>query len=342
VLAALVLGGSVPAMSSPGGAECTAAEKADAEHALTTYRKRMGADRKAYFRTHKKAAQRKAFLKRQQARLRALQRAASCTVRLPPPPPLPPAPSVLELGPSLAPDDADRVRQGSAIAEAYFKKLGVPDTWRYQLFADGDLETVVAAWVRNGTDEATARRILSGGGALASGTHVYIWTGASGWRASEHPRRVETAVHELFHTAQNLLLGSFADNGPPDRVSPYGPTWLREGSADFVGFSAVADAGVAPWPALRADMIRLMKQQSPGVSLQAVATQGGAAQNGYAAYSVGFTAVDYLAQQKGPASIVEFYRQVGQGKTWQAAFESVFGRSIDAFYAEFEQYRQTL
>jgi hypothetical protein len=62
-------------------ATCTAQEHARRKRAVTTYRKKMPAERAAYFRRHKSAKARKAFVKRQQARLESLQAAARCTVR---------------------------------------------------------------------------------------------------------------------------------------------------------------------------------------------------------------------------------------------------------------------
>jgi hypothetical protein len=56
----------------------------------------MSAQRKAYFRAHTSVELRRAFVRRQRARLRRLQAAAACTVTTPPappePPPAPPAP----------------------------------------------------------------------------------------------------------------------------------------------------------------------------------------------------------------------------------------------------------
>jgi len=68
---------AVPAAS---GVTCTAAQKAARQRALAAYRKRMVRDRKAYFKTHKGERQRGTFVKRQRAKLKSLQRAASCTV----------------------------------------------------------------------------------------------------------------------------------------------------------------------------------------------------------------------------------------------------------------------
>jgi hypothetical protein len=73
-------------------ATCTADEQAANQAALTAYVKRMARDRKAYFRKHHDKAHRQAFVKRQQAKLKALQAAAACQVEAPPPTPPPPPP----------------------------------------------------------------------------------------------------------------------------------------------------------------------------------------------------------------------------------------------------------
>ena len=60
-------------------------------------------------------------------------------------------------------------------------------------------------------------------------------------------------------------------------------------------------------------------------------------------YPLGFMAVDFLVDNFGDLSalpaLVSFYDEIGPGTTWQDAFWSTFGISIDEFYAEFEAYR---
>ena len=72
------------AASSVSGARvaafCTAAEKARRLAALKRHRARMKSDRRAYFRSHPSAKAQRAFVQRQEAKLRALKRAASCRV----------------------------------------------------------------------------------------------------------------------------------------------------------------------------------------------------------------------------------------------------------------------
>jgi hypothetical protein len=58
--------------------------------------------------------------------------------------------------------------------------------------------------------------------------------------------------------------------------------------------------------------------------------------------------VDFLVQHHGGldhgglAALANFWRAIGAGSTWQAAFQSAFGETVDQFYAEFAAYRATL
>src|SRR5438132_943341 len=89
-------------------ASCTAAQQADRQAALRAYQKRMIAQRRAYFRAHTSVKLRRAFVKSQRARLKALQAAAACTV--PPPPIDTTAPAV----PAITGSPANPTKQTSA------------------------------------------------------------------------------------------------------------------------------------------------------------------------------------------------------------------------------------
>ena len=75
--------GAAKDVSGRVAAFCTAAEKARRVAALDRYRAQMKSARRAYFRSHRSATARRAFIERQQTKLRALKRAAGCRV-LPP------------------------------------------------------------------------------------------------------------------------------------------------------------------------------------------------------------------------------------------------------------------
>ena len=89
--------GSVP------GTTCTAAQKAQRQRAVRTYQTKMPPARKAYFKGHKQAKMRAAFVKSQRAKLARLRHAAACVVPQPAPPSPPPATTTTETGPVPAP-----------------------------------------------------------------------------------------------------------------------------------------------------------------------------------------------------------------------------------------------
>jgi hypothetical protein len=68
------------ASSVPVDQACTAVQKAQRQRALASYRRSMAVQRHAFFRAHKGARVRRAFVRGQQAKLRALRRAAACSV----------------------------------------------------------------------------------------------------------------------------------------------------------------------------------------------------------------------------------------------------------------------
>jgi M6 family metalloprotease-like protein len=96
--------------SAPAGdaATCTAAQKAARTQALARFQQTMAGARRAYFRRHKSASQRRKFVLAQQRKLRALRTAAACTV-----PALPPSSSA-SCSPMLAPNE-ENARQGRTI-----------------------------------------------------------------------------------------------------------------------------------------------------------------------------------------------------------------------------------
>ncbi len=95
VVALSILVGAL-AIVAPGDAgnvaTCTPEQKAQAQRAAAAYAKAIPQKRRAYFKTHKSALQRKAFVRAQQAKLRKLRLAAACTVPPTPTPPPPPSP----------------------------------------------------------------------------------------------------------------------------------------------------------------------------------------------------------------------------------------------------------
>jgi hypothetical protein len=80
VAARVATAGVGPSAAAARADSCTAAEKAQRVAGLTKYVAAMTRARRVYFRSHRSAKQRRAFVARQQTKLRALRKAAACAV----------------------------------------------------------------------------------------------------------------------------------------------------------------------------------------------------------------------------------------------------------------------
>lgn len=240
------------------------------------------------------------------------------------------------IGGGVSAEDSALITAGVAVSRAYFLKLGVPLDWRFDLYAEADYEAVVQDEIRLGQSETNARRIWTGGTTADAGRdHVIIWTAQpNGWTNNTTALREKVVVHELFHTVQNYLSRNHAPNEEA--------TWMREGSAEFIGFSAMADAGQGTFASYRQMMLSEMKAQSASVPLNVLENQQQSQTYGYSAYSVGFFAVERLVALKGTGALLEYWKQIGGGKSWQDAFAAAFGQTTDQFSSDFQAYRQSL
>jgi hypothetical protein len=368
LLGLLALFGATQASASVRAtATCTQAQKAARQRALAAYRKRMLGARRAYFKTHKSAKQRIAYVKAQQRKLRALERASACVVVNPdpPPPPLPPLPPAppppgcpeRAVGTFVTNDAAVTQAQLDElssirhnVAEPYLSPLGIlPARIDIRIYADENagaqayaafygmpLSRAQTFWPGQ---VATAGR-ESHCGALA----IFVNASNSWWQSASTADHAKVLTHELYHVAQNELAGTAGVIGQAreDEIPRGGPRWLIEGAAEYAGYAAASKAGMFNWTTVRSE--EQIETKTAPDPLQQFATQTGvttAARPG-AIYPIGFTAVDLLVKKDGLGSLAAFWRAIGAGAAWQDAFQSTFGETVDAFYAEFAAYRSTL
>jgi PKD repeat protein len=402
---------------------CTADQKAAARSALTKYQKQSAKARAAYFKTHKKGADRKKFTKQQQTKLKALRAAAACTVEVEPP--LPPAPPANQPPTAVLTVSATSVTAGDALAFDASTSSDPDGRVVSYAWAFGDGGTATSAstshtYTKAGTftvtvtvtDDkgatATATQAIAAArptttvfdfhfgpgvsdadkasiqaGAQASGrvldslghalmrTPVYVETDARAlaadhvalyggtvdeavtwvqntsafaglhavflnvahrdWTQGAPPaERPITVAHETFHVFQN-------ENFPAPRGASGGASgskWLHEGSAEWWGCYSAGERGPDQ---RRANYVRVVKQ-NPSLTLAAAESQS----VGTEAYGLGYIAVDRLVTQHGVQSLFTFWQLDGSGVPWRDAFVQAFGVSVDAFYADFENFRKTL
>ena len=327
-------------------ASCTAAQQADRQAALKAYQKRMIAQRRAYFRAHSSVKLRRAFVRSQRARLKALQAAAACTV---PPPPVdtgplpapPPGPNTsFTFGSEMSAAAQDEIKGDVAYAmqdEAVL--LGAPLT-SVRTFASSNPDWLADQLCRF---IGAGRNCFSyAGGTTASSSHggIFLNWASPSWRGGASFNQ-KIIAHEIFHVFQNQL-DKLADvPESPSRVSHSGPIWLLEGSAEMVGYRVAVDRRLFPsYASVLAGQISSAKQI--GTPLSSIETYNEAQiPNVYALFHVAVSHLVTVAPRGLPALTV-YYSALGAGMVWQNAFRAAFGMSVEAYYADFTAYRAGL
>lgn len=353
----------VPTAGTAPGATCTAAQKAQRQTAVRTYQRTMRAARRVYFKAHEQAKLRVAFVKLQQRKLARLRHAAACVVPQPAPPP-PPATTTTDTGPipapppspnelfyfdgAITPADQDEIKGDVAYAlQDEGVLLGAPVT-SVSTFAStspdwlADQECRFIGHNDDGCLQNVRQRWASGGTTAVGGTGAIFLDWANpNWRygAGENQKIL---AHELFHVFQ-YQLDKLVNNGstPSSQVRPSGPVWLDEGAPEMVGYRVATDRRLFPsYAGVLAGQISRAKQIS--TPLSSLQTRDGAQIPGV--YSLFHVAVDHLVNitPTGIGSLTTYLNKLGAGMTWQDAFRTAFGMTVEEYYANFAAYRAGL
>jgi hypothetical protein len=197
--------------------------------------------------------------------------------------------------------------------------------------------TITTPTVVGGSTTAAGCDARSGNAAFTGPGSVTFCVGNRGWQLNGPVSRQKIAMHELFHVWQFQYhwLGNPATAGAD---------WAIEGSAELMGYSAVAAAGLLPFETTRGCMAKQLadfaKQQPPGLPplptlepAQVFQTTVGPV------YPYSLIAMDELTTgAHGLASLQVYGDAIAGGASWQSAFQTAFGTSVSAFYAQYPAY----
>lgn len=250
-------------------------------------------------------------------------------------------------GDDVTMEQRDRVRRVATLAEQDFKGRYGASAGPFTVFVHSKLDALVADYVAffgiPAGRVAGVRERWSSGFAEAGKENVFIYTGGPGWPDAISTGTVEKILfHEIFHVLQNRLVAPAHRNfieAPDSDVPVGGPRWLIEGAAELVGYTLADEHGYAGFAAARAAKLRDAQAVTAPLSTME-ALPGLVAAGRGAAYTVGFLAAELLTATAGPQALARYWTEIGAGRPWQAAFETVFGRPITKFYDEFEVYRR--
>lgn len=355
---ATVIGGAMltpPDATAARTAICTQGQKARAASALSAFARTKAAKRTAYFQTHRSTTLRAAFVKRQQATLKRLQTAARCQVQQPPstgpttpttpappaPPSTPGAAATYVFGPEVSAAQQAALRDGLDIGARFIRAALGRELPPFTVYAYADVESMIRVYGETApTTPDNARDIWTRGTVAAAGFRK-LWFGPGQFAGGSASNLTKIAVHETFHILQFELAGMGSLNSGFDDIPRAGPRWLLEGSAELIGYLAIANAGLTSMAAVRADWAQRAK--SSPVTLQRLAILRGQFEAGSNAWGIMPLAVDRLVGgEGGAAKVLAYYEAIGRGDAWQGAFSSVFGDTADNVHAEFEGYRRAL
>src|SRR5262249_41637666 len=147
--------------------------------------------------------------------------------------------------------------------------------------------------------------------------HLRTWN----FRDAPPADRLRVVVHEYAH----LWQANRAELTPVD--SRMGPAWLIEGSANVIAFHALADAGVLSTEDADAYLTQVATGSSAGMpssvpSLAKINQEQDLTGDGISccSYATVTLAVELLTKSTGIKSLDAYFRAIGAGQSWPAAF----------------------
>jgi hypothetical protein len=143
----------------------------------------------------------------------------------------------------------------------------------------------------------------------------------------------DVVFHEVIHVAQRQLSGYSGRKPSKGKISKMGPEWLIEGAAEILTQLALSP-----------DMD--LKSRMAGLKFVAGGPSGDISKyNAYDArkkdrdslYIQGVLASYHLTRIAGDRALLNFYRDIGNGMTWQKSFKANFKLTPEQFYAVFAE-----
>lgn len=257
-----------------------------------------------------------------------------------------PAVATFTFGSNVSTADQNAVRTALTRAACYAELVGWTSPTPVEVFALTEQTALVqktmeiVGWNQSTATSYWANNPWGFSGSVGGRPHVISNAASASWAQS-----IDSAFpHEYFHIVQNRLVSPFQlITGANNQTPNGGPRWLIEGAADLASDKVRDYYGLATYDVTR--QLRLSRAASSSTPLQNLESWTGmeSADGGTAAsYSIGFAAADLLVHSTTLQSLGNFWRGIGNGLTWQQAFSSAFGRSVETFYQEFALYRATL
>jgi hypothetical protein len=174
------------------------------------------------------------------------------------------------------------------------------------------------------------------------GLVFFIASSDSDWK---YPNQgiLQSGAHEYFHLVQDVLLrNSLGLN--TGAIANKIPAWFYEGSATFVGTAFADESGLATWSDLRNNEVNAYLSgrgtNEPLSSFQVNAVDRPQPEGqSHRPYGIGFLACEYIVASTGMESLLNIFKQLGIGKSFEESFVTSTGLTLEEFYSKFDSMR---
>ena len=179
---------------------------------------------------------------------------------------------------------------------------------------------------------------FTGGAVNGLPAEITICVGNMSWLSLTSLHKQKFIIHELFHLVQFEM--NWREEGVFD--GPLGPYWIVEGAAEYVGWRGVESMGLVTRDTARGCNARMASEVGApaDASLDTLEDEEGF-HGVHWGFEFGMLGIDQLLLSRDFPALAT-YGRLQQGMPWRTAFESAFGISTTAFYAEFPSYRAGL
>jgi hypothetical protein len=263
----------------------------------------------------------------------------------PPPQPPPPAPSPgaaasYVFGPEVTATQQAAVHEALDLGARYYRTALGREVPGFNVWAYTDAEALARLFaeksgeVRTIEDSRALWRSL-----VAHAGSSGLWVGPL-WFSESAANAKKILAKEEFMILLYGIAGPTSLNSGQDDIPRAGPRWLSEGTGELAAHLAIADARLISMPVVHADWVQRTK--SSPVTLQRLAILRGQFEAGSNAWGIMPLSVERLVGEGGITKALSYFERIGRGEPWEAAFAGAFGKSAEAFYAEFEAYRGSL
>ena len=275
----------------------------------------------------------------------------STPANTPTPTPLPASPTFIKwmIADGVRPQEVRAAKDGAQAMYDLAIHLGLPQpTEEIRVYLDYDIQRLARSFVNetgvsltDAIDTFENERV----GGLASSTSNSAYVKTKPPSESISPSNLEwvaeATAHEITHVAyQRMLLGLDTNPAWFQENRADSPDWLTEGMADLYSVIATDLISQIPYYLDRSELaVSSAELGFPLTAIEDVDLEDSEDGIWICQYDCGFIAVELLASHVGLTGLSNYYTMRRPASSWQYAFQTTFGMTVDEFYTLFEEHR---